>query len=95
MFTRTKNAYQIPFNDLRCGTISHDTIAWLLKIEEKIASLQLSKTNLETKLGESEIYGNKEKFLQTETDYKKTNEELKTLHQQYEVLFEKILELEG
>lgn len=65
------------------------------QIEEKIASLQLSKTNLETKLGESEIYGNKEKFLQTETDYKKTNEELKTLHQQYEVLFEKILELEG
>jgi len=50
---------------------------------------------LETKLGESEIYGNKEKFLQTETDYKKTNEELKILHQQYEVLFEKILELEG
>jgi ATP-binding cassette subfamily F protein 3 len=65
------------------------------QIEEKIASLQISKTNLETKLGESEIYGNKEKFLQTETDYKKTNEELKTLHQQYEVLFEKILELEG
>ena len=65
------------------------------QIEEKIASLQISKTNLETKLGESEIYGNKEKFLQTETDYKKTNEELKILHQQYEVLFEKILELEG
>ncbi len=65
------------------------------QIEEKIASLQIDKTNLETKLGESEIYGNKEKFLQTETDYKKTNEELKILHQQYEVLFEKILELEG
>ena len=39
-------------------------------------------------------YTNKNKFQQTETDYSKTTAELVSLNKEYEVVFEKVMELE-
>jgi ATP-binding cassette, subfamily F, member 3 len=42
-----------------------------------------------------EIYSDRGKFVQTETDYKKVGDELKQLNKEYEEVFEKIMELEA
>jgi ATP-binding cassette subfamily F protein 3 len=39
-------------------------------------------------------YSNKEKFHQTETAYKKVSNELEALNKEYEIVFEKVMELE-
>ena len=39
-------------------------------------------------------YNNKDKFHQTETSYNKVTAELSTLNKEYEVVFEKVMELE-
>ena len=64
------------------------------QLEEKIAQLNKKKIEFETGLASPEIYNDKNKFLQTETNYKNTNEELKKLHAEYEIVFEKVMELE-
>lgn len=65
------------------------------QLEEKIASLNSKKAELETALAAPETYANKEKFLQTETGYKNVSTELVLLNKQYEQVFEKIVELEA
>ncbi len=64
------------------------------QIEEKLALLNKEKLNLETAMAAPDSYSNKEKFHQTETAYKKVTEELGLLNKEYEVVFEKVMELE-
>jgi ATP-binding cassette, subfamily F, member 3 len=65
------------------------------QLEEQIASLQKKKTELEASLSSPEIYSDKQKFTQAESNYKNASEELLRLNKQYELTFEKIMELES
>jgi ATP-binding cassette subfamily F protein 3 len=64
------------------------------QLEEKIAKLNEQKKQLETALASSSTYTDKNKFIQTEEDYKKNSNELVILNSEYEKVFEKIMELE-
>ena len=65
------------------------------QLEEKIADLNNKKQHLETALADPATYSDKNKFLQTETDYKKVCDELAILNSEYEKVFEKIMVLEN
>jgi ATP-binding cassette subfamily F protein 3 len=64
------------------------------QLEEKIALLNKKKTELEAALGNPATYNDKIKFTQAETDYKNAGVELENLNKEYEVVFEKVMELE-
>ncbi len=64
------------------------------QLEEKIAELTKKKAQLESDLALPEIYSDKTKFLQTETAYNTATEELKKANADYEIAFEKLMELE-
>ena len=64
------------------------------ELEEKIAKLSEQRTRLEASLSDPGTYSDRNKFVAAETDYKKASEELKVANRQYEVVFEKIMELE-
>ncbi|MBS1513186.1 MAG: ABC-F family ATP-binding cassette domain-containing protein [Bacteroidetes bacterium] len=64
------------------------------QLEEKIAQLNKKKTDVEAALASPEIYSDKNKFTQTESDYKKIGTELAQLNKEYETVFEKVMELE-
>jgi ATP-binding cassette subfamily F protein 3 len=64
------------------------------QLEEKIADLTKKKTQLELDLASPDVYGDKTKFLQTETAYKNADAELKKANAEYEIVFEKLMELE-
>jgi ATP-binding cassette subfamily F protein 3 len=64
------------------------------QLEEKIADLTKKKAQLELDLASPDVYGDKTKFLQTETAYKNTDDELKKANAEYEIVFEKLMELE-
>jgi ATP-binding cassette, subfamily F, member 3 len=64
------------------------------QLEEKIAQLNKKKIELEAALALPEIYNDKNKFLQAETDYKNAGFELQKLNAEYEIVFEKVMELE-
>ena len=64
------------------------------QLEEKIASLKSRQEELESALTLPETYGDKSRFLQAETAYKKTSDELKALNAEYEKVFDRIVELE-
>ena len=65
------------------------------QVEEQIAKLKAEQQQLEQALASPEIYGDKTKFLQTETAYKAAADKLKVLNSEYEKLFERIMELES
>ncbi len=65
------------------------------QLEEKIARLNTDKATLEAQLSDPETYSDKQKFLQTETAYKKAEDELKRCNAEYEKVFERIMELEA
>lgn len=64
------------------------------QLEEKIAKLKQQKATLEAALASSEVYSDKNKYMQTESEYKKISAELSNLDKEYESVFEKIVELE-
>jgi ATP-binding cassette subfamily F protein 3 len=64
------------------------------QLEEKIAVLNKQKTQLELDLASPEVYGDKSKFLQTESAYKTNTADLEKANADYEVVFEKLMELE-
>ena len=64
------------------------------QIEDKLAQLNKSKIELEAQMASPDNYANKDKFHQTETAYKKVTSELSTLNKEYEIVFEKVMELE-
>ncbi len=65
-----------------------------LQLEEKIASLNNQKIQLELDLASPDVYGDKTKFLQTETAYKTNAEDLQKANSAYEVAFEKMMGME-
>ena len=65
------------------------------QLEEKLAGLQKKKSELEGLLTAPDTYSDKNKFLETETAYKKVSEELNSTNKEYEKVFDKIVELEG
>jgi ATP-binding cassette subfamily F protein 3 len=64
------------------------------ELETKIATLTKQKNQLEASLSDPGTYSDKNKFVTTEGDYKKTSDELNKANRQYEQVFEKIVELE-
>ena len=64
------------------------------QLEEKIAQLNKNKITLEAALALPEVYNNKNKFVNAEADYKNNSIELEKLNAEYEVVFEKVMELE-
>ena len=64
------------------------------QLEEKIALLNKTKTELEAALANPATYNDKTKFVQAETAYKNAETELSKLNAEYEVVFEKVMELE-
>ena len=67
----------------------------LQNLEEKISKASAEKQRLETALASPETYANKEKFLETETAYKRVSDELVNLNFEYEKVFEKLVQLDG
>jgi ATP-binding cassette subfamily F protein 3 len=65
------------------------------QLEEKISKATSRKKELEAALADPSTYADKNRFLETETNYKAAEDELYKLNSQYEQLFEKIMELEG
>jgi ATP-binding cassette, subfamily F, member 3 len=64
------------------------------QLEEKIADLTKKKAQLELDLASPDVYGDKTKFLQTENAYKINADDLKKANAEYEIVFEKLMELE-
>jgi ATP-binding cassette subfamily F protein 3 len=64
------------------------------QLEERIADLNKKKQHQEAALADPATYSDKNKFLQTETEYKKICDELAIQNSEYEKVFEKIMELE-
>jgi ATP-binding cassette, subfamily F, member 3 len=65
------------------------------KVEEELEAAQKEKLDLENKLGDPDIYANKDKFVATETSYKRNAEKLNSLQKQYEEIFEQMMTLEN
>lgn len=65
------------------------------QLEEKVALLSKKKNELELLLGSPDVYGDKNKFQQAESNYKKSVKELSDANVAYEKIFEKMIELEG
>jgi ATP-binding cassette subfamily F protein 3 len=64
------------------------------QLEEKIAKLSQQKAELEAALIDPATYSDKNKFLQTETEYKNLTEKFSQLNAEYEKVFEMIMQLE-
>jgi ATP-binding cassette subfamily F protein 3 len=64
------------------------------QLEEKIARLNKQKAELEAKLASPDVYGNKTKFLETETAYNVNTADLQKSNAEYEIVFEKLMALE-
>ncbi|MEI9908956.1 MAG: hypothetical protein WDO71_04370 [Bacteroidota bacterium] len=65
------------------------------QLEERIATLNKKKSELEASLVDPAIYSDKTKFVQAESDYKKSGDELAKLNAEYEKVFETIMQLEA
>ena len=67
----------------------------LVNLEADINKANEEKQRLELALSAPENYADKNKFAIVEGDYKKAQQNLAKLNQEYEVLFEKVMEMEG
>ena len=67
----------------------------LVNLEADINKANEEKQRLELALSAPENYADKNKFAIVEADYKKAQQNLAKLNQEYEVLFEKVMEMEG
>lgn len=64
------------------------------QLEEQLAQLNQQKTALEQTMADPNSYSDKNKFQQTESEYKKVSDNIQTLSKEYEQVFEKVMELE-
>ncbi len=64
------------------------------QLEEKLSTLNKEKLSLEANLALPEIYSDKNKFIDAENKYQQKTEQLKKANEEYEKLFEKIMEME-
>ncbi|NII27930.1 ATP-binding cassette domain-containing protein [Pseudoflavitalea sp. X16] len=65
------------------------------ELEEKITTLTTRKSELETLLASPDVFSDKNKFLSAEREYKSVTENLKEASDQYEKVFESIIDLES
>ncbi|HMG81852.1 MAG TPA: ABC-F family ATP-binding cassette domain-containing protein [Ferruginibacter sp.] len=64
------------------------------QLEEKVAQLNKRKAELEVLMADPNSYADKNKFQQTEAEYKKLSSDLTETNKEYEVVFDKVMELE-
>ena len=64
------------------------------QLDAQIANAKAQKESLESALASPEVYGNRATFVTTEADYKKIQNTLTQLDKEYEIQFEKLMELE-
>jgi ATP-binding cassette subfamily F protein 3 len=64
------------------------------QLEEQISKLKELLKKLEADMANPDIYGDKQKFRNTEDAYKKANTDLAKANAEYEEVFEKVMELE-
>ena len=65
------------------------------QLEEKIAHLNSKKSELENALSTPEVYNDKNKFIEAEMKYEKAATELDKANVEYEIIFDKVMELEA
>ena len=65
------------------------------KLEGMLEELNQQKANTEADLGNPEYYSDKKKFIELEERYKSLKQKLDAANKEYEVLFEKIMQLES
>jgi ATP-binding cassette subfamily F protein 3 len=65
------------------------------QLEEQLAGLNTKKASLEEALNNPEIYADKKRFQQVESEYAQVGRDLKKANEEYEKAFEKLMELEG
>ncbi|WP_153800799.1 ABC-F family ATP-binding cassette domain-containing protein [Foetidibacter luteolus] len=65
------------------------------KLESQLTSLNQEKANLEADLGNPESYSDKTKFTQLESNYSAVKQKITAANNEYEKMFEKIMELEA
>jgi ATP-binding cassette subfamily F protein 3 len=65
------------------------------QLEEKLEDLTGRKESLEKALADPDIYSNRSKFLETESQYNQAKKEWEEANKEYEKVFEKMVELEG
>lgn len=65
------------------------------QLEEKVAQQKKKVQQLESDLGNPEIYSDKQKFRNAEEAYQRENAALGKMNEEYEVVFEKVMELEA
>ncbi|GEP97459.1 ABC transporter ATP-binding protein [Chitinophaga cymbidii] len=65
------------------------------QLEEKIAKLKADVQQLETALGNPDVYSDKQKFRTAEEAYKQAGTALAQANEEYENVFEKVMELEA
>jgi len=64
------------------------------RLEQEIKAAETNKNDLEAQLASPEVYSDKQKFIEAETAYNKQLELLSKIQSDYDVAFEKLLELE-
>ncbi|UAY53562.1 ABC-F family ATP-binding cassette domain-containing protein [Ferruginibacter albus] len=64
------------------------------QLEEKLAALNKKKVDMEAAMAAPESYANKDKFQQTENEYKAVVIDIGKTNKEYEIVFEKVMELE-
>lgn len=64
------------------------------QLESRIAQLQKDQAEAQEQLAHPDVYANREKFQETEKKYQAISTELKQAHAEYEVVFEKLMQLE-
>ncbi|HXS57330.1 MAG TPA: ATP-binding cassette domain-containing protein [Hanamia sp.] len=64
------------------------------QLEEKIGQLNIEKAKLESDLASPEIYSDKQKFVEAERLHRQNADQVTKANKEYELLFEKIMELE-
>ncbi len=67
----------------------------LANLETLLNKAKEEETRLENALGDPSNYSDKDKFVTIESDYKKAKNNKEILEKDYEVVFEKVMELEG
>lgn len=67
----------------------------LSNLESALNKAKEDKQKLEEALGNPANYTDHQKFLALETEYKKMTAHFESLNKEYEVLFEKLLDMEG
>ena len=65
------------------------------QLEDQIARITITKNELEAALSTPEVYNDKNRFTETEAKYNNASANLQKANTEYEIIFEKVMELEA